>query len=318
MSTIALCVPAYNAAEYLPRLLKSATAQTIPFDEIIVCDDASGDNTAEVARSFGAKVLVNAQNSGCSVAKNNTLQAATGDWIHFHDADDELLANFTTLAHRWAESADAPDVVLFDYEYRNNDTNELIGRSDFNDAELQADPIRYAILNQINPFCGLYRRTRLLKVGGWDTDPAVLYNEDVAYHCKLALAGFSFRAEKEVSIVNYRREGSMSGTNQLRCLQAHHAVMRQVAAALGNRYPKEIASRLWAAATGLATFDKWEDVDRALALARQLTPDVPAGNTRDFALLNRLIGPERSFRLRERLIRRFKPAMRKTQLASNL
>lgn len=310
MPGLALCVAAYQAESFLPRLLESARKQSIPFDEIIVCDDASSDHTAEVARAFGATVLVNDVNAGCSVSKNRALEAASSEWVHFHDADDELFPNFNTLARRWMDAADTADVVLFDYEYRDYDTHELIGISAFDDSELRADPVRYAILNQINPFCGLYRRARLLEVGGWDIDPTVLYNEDVAFHCKLALAGFSFRAEKEVSIVNYRRGGSMSGANQLKCLQAHHAVMRKVAAATGMRYGKEIANRLWAVATGLATFGRWTEVDSALADARRLTPTIPEACTRDFALLCRLVGPRLAFRLREKLIRHTKPDLR--------
>ncbi|HXI69416.1 MAG TPA: glycosyltransferase family A protein [Verrucomicrobiae bacterium] len=309
--TVALCIPAYNAAKFLPRLLNSAAAQVISFDEIIVCDDASKDDTVAVARSFGAEVIVNSANSGCSVSKNNALNAASTDWIHFHDADDELLPNFTSLARHWAIRPDAPDVILFDYEYRDNDTGELIARSDFSDEKLRQDQLRYAILNQINPFCGLYRRARLLEVNGYDTEPEILYNEDVAFHCKLALAGFIFRAEKEVSIINYRINGSMSGANQVKCLKAHHAVMRKVAAAVGHKYPAEIASRLWAAATGLAAYQEWESADAALGDAQKLYRGVPRNQPKRFAALCRVVGPRVAFRLRERAIRLFKPRLRR-------
>jgi glycosyltransferase involved in cell wall biosynthesis len=98
--TLALCVPAYCAEEHLPRLLATAREQVPPFDEIIVCVDASPDRTAEVAQQLGVKVLVNEQNLGCSMSKNRALTAATADWVHFHDADDVLLSGFTTEAHR--------------------------------------------------------------------------------------------------------------------------------------------------------------------------------------------------------------------------
>ena len=309
-STFTLCIPAYNAAAFLHRLLRSAAAQSVPFDEIIVCDDASKDDTAAVARSFGAKVIVNAFNCGCSASKNQALAAATSEWIHFHDADDELLPNFTVLARRWMLLPDTPDVVLFDYEYRDNETKELIARSNFDDATLKQDPVRYAILNQINPFCGLYRRQRLVEVGGYDTDPEILYNEDVAFHCKLALAGFTFRAEKQVSIINYRMKGSMSAANQVKCLKAHHCVMKRMAASVGEKFPEEIASRYWAAATGLAAHLEWESVDSALGDAMLLNAGVPTDQPGHFAALCHLIGPHLAFRVRERAIRLFKPHVR--------
>ena len=62
--------------------------------------------------------------------------------------------------------ADPPDVVLFAYEYRDNETNELLSLRTFDDAALRRDPVDYAIRQQINPFCGLYRREAFLVRGG--------------------------------------------------------------------------------------------------------------------------------------------------------
>ena len=89
--TLALCIPAYNAANFLPRLLESARRQAVPFDEIWVYDDCSTDNTSEVAKQFGARVLVGDVNRGCSYAKNRLAEVTESEWIHFHDADDALL-----------------------------------------------------------------------------------------------------------------------------------------------------------------------------------------------------------------------------------
>ena len=51
MSRLALLVPARNAQELLPRLYASVDAQTVPFDEVLVYDDASTDRTGDVARA---------------------------------------------------------------------------------------------------------------------------------------------------------------------------------------------------------------------------------------------------------------------------
>jgi len=308
--TLALCIPAFNAAPYLPRLLRSAAEQGVPFDEVILFDDCSTDDTGDVATAFGARVIRGDVNVGCSAAKNRLLDASCCEWIHFHDADDELLPHFSALAFQWIALPSVPDVVLFDYEYRENDSGELITQSHFNDHELRDDAVRYAILNQINPFCGVYRRHALLQVGGYDLDPEILYNEDVAFHCKLALAGLTFGVENQVSIINYRIKGSMSATNRVKCLKAHYEVMRKMAASVGSRYPEEIASRLWAVATGLAASREWRAADDALALAHELFPYVPRGESRRFSRFCRLAGPRLAFRIRERGIRISKPHLR--------
>ena len=87
--TIALCIPAYNAANYLPRLLKSAARQIIQFDEILVYDDCSSDATSEIAEQSRTKVIRGDVNR--SYFWEDKLSEITScDWIHFHDADDKL------------------------------------------------------------------------------------------------------------------------------------------------------------------------------------------------------------------------------------
>lgn len=309
--SIALLVPAFNAAAYLPRLLRSAHAQTEPFDHIWVYDDCSTDNTAEVALAHGAQVLRGTVNKGCSAGKQALAEAVQADWLHFHDADDELLPNFVELARAWIDRG-APDVVLFDYEYRDNDTDELLLRRHFDDAQLKADPRRYSIREQINAICGLYRRQPFLSAGGYRDDPAVLYNEDVACHIRLAFAGLTFGAENEVSIVNYRIGGSMSGANQLRCLRSHHAVMqRTLQHPDAGPYRAEIAAKLWAVAGRLAAYDAWADADLAVATASSIAPPTSPAGSAAFRALAR-IHPHMALRMRERWIRWRRPGQRES------
>ena len=228
-SSLALCIPAYNAAAYLPRLLESALAQTIPFDQIWVYDDRSTDNTAEVAARYGAQVVRGQINRGCSHGKNTLAEQTTCDWIHFHDADDALHANFVETADKWMGLSTPLDIVLFDYEWRQDETDERIGIRHFDHTALQQDPIAYTIQEQINPFCGLYLRSAFLKAGGYDTDPLVLYNEDVMFHCRMAIAGLKFAADPTVTVINYHRANSMSAANQVKCAKAQLHVMRKVA-----------------------------------------------------------------------------------------
>ncbi|MBD2501513.1 glycosyltransferase family 2 protein [Anabaena azotica] len=307
--SLALCIPAYNAAAYLPRLLQSALAQTIPFDEILVYDDCSTDDTGKIAVEFGAKVIRGEINRGCSHGKNALAEQTTCEWIHFHDADDALYPNFVEQAYKWMVLDNAPDVVLFNYEWRHDDTGELISIRYFDDAELRRDAIAYAIREQINPFCGLYRRSAYLQAGGYDTDPLVLYNEDVAFHCRLAIAGLKFAAEPTITIINYYRPNSMSSANQIKCAKAQYHVMRKVAASLSGRYAQEIAQRLWAIAGVSAAYLDWENADNCLHLATAVYSKSP----NNLSVIFRFIcnyNPYFAIRLREWLIRLLKPQLR--------
>ncbi len=311
MSTIALCIPAYNAAWCLPRLLASAANQEIPFDEILVYNDCSTDNTVEVAQNFGATVIEGEVNVGCSAGKNRLAQAAKSRWIHFHDADDELLPNFTKLAHKWIQQEHCPDVVLFDYEWRDNESNKVLMIRQFNREQLETDPVAYSILEQINPFCGLYRKEKVLEVGGYDTDPKVLFNEDVAFHIRLAVNGLRFSAEPEVSIINYRVGGSMSGANQLKCIQAHYEVLHKAAQQVGHKYAKELTSKLWKASGSAASLKDFTTADNCIKLAIQLqNTKYPLDQGPLFTLLCK-INPFFAIRFREFTIRLLKPQLRK-------
>lgn len=311
MSTsIALCIPAFKAETFLPTLLASALSQDPPFSEIIVCVDASPDGTAEVARSFGVTVVVNPTNLGCSGSKNVALRRVNSDWVHFHDADDELLPNFTRVASEIIQRSIEFDVVAMGFEYREAKTNKLLARSSYDVEQLENDPVRYCIRHKIPNF-GLYRVEKLRLVNGFDIDPQVLYNEDVAFHLKLALSGFRFSASDEVTSINWRHSQSMSSSNELKCLLAHARVMSNAASVCGDLYGEEIAERLWCAATGLAVYSQWKKVDELLKEALVLWPHIPKGQSRLFRCTCKTVGIRFAYRIREHAIRWFKPKLRK-------
>ena len=315
VQTLALCIPAYNAAAYLPRLLGSAAAQTVPFDEILVYDDCSTDDTAAVAEAHGARVVHGDVNRGCSAGKNRLAEETTCEWIHFHDADDELYPNFVETARAWMTQVDPPDVVLFAYEYRDNETNDLLSLRTFDDAALRSDPVDYAIREQINPFCGLYHREAFLRAGGYDLDPAVLYNEDVAMHLNLALSGLRFAADSTVTVINYRIGASMSQANQAKCFRAHYHVLRKAAERIGPEHRGVLAEALWKAAGISGSVLDWESADAAAALAQSLGREVPRSGKSWFRYIARL-SPRFALRAREHVIRRFRPHLRPQLQAS--
>jgi glycosyltransferase involved in cell wall biosynthesis len=105
-------IPAYNAEQYIAKAIQSGLNQTYPPHEIIVIDDGSTDGTAAVAESFPAPVRVIrlAENMGVSMARNRGVQASTGDWLAFLDADDWFLPEKLELQRRCA--LENPQAVL--------------------------------------------------------------------------------------------------------------------------------------------------------------------------------------------------------------
>lgn len=79
--TVSVVIPTWNGAHLLSETLASLAAQTSPAAEIIVVDNGSSDNTQDVAREFGARLLALPQNIGFPGAINAGIEAAHGGWL---------------------------------------------------------------------------------------------------------------------------------------------------------------------------------------------------------------------------------------------
>ncbi len=90
MPTVSVIVPTYNNARFIESAIRSITSQTVPVKEIIVIDDGSTDNTAEILASIPEDKLLYRRfdNAGASAARNRGLELASGDFVAFLDADD--------------------------------------------------------------------------------------------------------------------------------------------------------------------------------------------------------------------------------------
>src|SRR5262249_43463256 len=98
MPAVSVIIPAYNAQEFLARAIRSVEQQTFTDFEIVVVDDGSTDETAQVARGFGSARYIHATHLGEAAARNRGLDEAEGGLVAFVDADDEWLPE--KLAHQ--------------------------------------------------------------------------------------------------------------------------------------------------------------------------------------------------------------------------
>jgi hypothetical protein len=90
MSLVSVVIPCHNHAAFLQEAIDSVLAQTYPHFEIVVVDDGSTDNTAEVAGHHAGVQLVQQERRGLPAARNAGLRASTGELVVFLDADDRL------------------------------------------------------------------------------------------------------------------------------------------------------------------------------------------------------------------------------------
>ena len=89
---VSIVVNNYNYARFLPRSVGSALAQTYPYIEVVVVDDASTDGSQEIIRAFAQRVtpVLKVVNTGHGAAFNSGFTASRGEIVIFLDADDYL------------------------------------------------------------------------------------------------------------------------------------------------------------------------------------------------------------------------------------
>lgn len=91
---ISVIVPIYNIIDYLPRCVRSITAQTYRSLEILLVDDGSTDGTSELCDSLAAEDerirVFHKENGGSSSARNLGIAQAKGQYLGFVDSDDYI------------------------------------------------------------------------------------------------------------------------------------------------------------------------------------------------------------------------------------
>lgn len=102
---VTVVLPAYNAREHIAQAIHSILAQDYSSLEVIVVDDGSLDDTAELVRQkFPMVRLYEKENGGAASARNFGLRNATGEYIAFLDADDVWLPGKLHAQIRYMES----------------------------------------------------------------------------------------------------------------------------------------------------------------------------------------------------------------------
>jgi len=88
---ISVVIPLYNQKKYVGQAIESILSQTHKNVEVIVVDDGSTDNPADILDIYKTQItIIRQENMGLSVARNSGMDISTGEYIQFLDADDFL------------------------------------------------------------------------------------------------------------------------------------------------------------------------------------------------------------------------------------
>ena len=113
---VSIIIPIYNPGEELINSMNSIIGQNLESMEIICINDGSSDNSLDLLEHYAKRDsrirIINQENSGAGIARNNGIEHAKGEYLLFLDSDDWLEENTCELLYHYAKMHDA-DLVLF-------------------------------------------------------------------------------------------------------------------------------------------------------------------------------------------------------------
>lgn len=170
---ISIVIAAYNVERYLEECLESVLNQTYQHIEVILVNDGSTDQTADIAKEFANRdqrlKVIHIENQGASVAKNTGISHTKGSYVVLVDSDDIISRDQVQVLYDLAKRENADITMGHYYVYDENDGRfyyypmdhsrdyELV--SPHQAVERQAYWQHYNTANYIMTFCKLIKRS---------------------------------------------------------------------------------------------------------------------------------------------------------------
>jgi len=267
---VSVVLPTYRRAQIIGRALRSVLKQTMSDLEVIVVDDASGDETERVVNELKdprVRFVPRPVNGGAAAARNTGLQMARGKYVAFQDSDDEWLAEKLSRQVSRLESLPA-EVAL---------TQGAVLRFDKLGAEyLLSDlPEESAILRlNMTTFTQgwLARREALLSVGAFEERLPMW--EDWEYLIRIS-ERYGIDLDPRPMAMVYDTPGSLTSLDAQRA--AAFRVILEKHAARMQRHPRILAQNFYTLARLELINDRVADCYRALFRSLRLNPLQPRG-----------------------------------------
>lgn len=186
LGLVSVVVPVYNCALYLQQAIESIRVQTYRSVEIIIVDDGSTDNTPEVIKALGDDIVsIRQPNGGPGKARNKGIDAATGEFIAFLDADDVWLPDKLKKQVDYLETH--PEVGLVYSQTANFVDGKPIGDEASPQIAISGLIFDELLSDTIIPLPSVVVRTEIArKVDGFDE--SLLTAEDTNFYLKVAYA----------------------------------------------------------------------------------------------------------------------------------
>ena len=227
---VTVIIPTYNRSRFVCEAIDSVLAQNYANLELLVIDDGSTDNTAQVVSAYGPAVRYLRQaNAGAAAARNRGIELATGTLVAFLDSDDLFLDG--KLARQVQVFARQPETV---FAYSWFSILDEAGRTRLGRRCRLTGCVAEQLLAQCmqGPLATptiMVRRDALRSVGGFDE--TMHLSEDIDLWCRLARLG-PIALIPEVLVEVRRHGGNLSrGPGRRRYLAAALRILNKAFAA---------------------------------------------------------------------------------------
>jgi hypothetical protein len=222
MALVSVVIPCFDQAGFLGEAIESVLAQTYPHFELIVVDDGSHDNTAEVAGRYPGVRVLRQENQGLPAARNAGLNASSGDFVTFLDADDRLKPRALEIGLQTLRAHPDCAFVSGQVELTGHDGSLLRAAQ-----HLIVDRDHYRVLLQGNPILSpatvMYRRQAFDVVGGFD--PKLAACEDYDLYLRLTRRFQAYTHDE--CVAEYRHHGDNMHRDPARMLVGALAALRK-------------------------------------------------------------------------------------------
>lgn len=231
---ISVVLPAYNASEHLAEAIESILAQTFKDFELLIIDDASTDNTYEIAKRYSdkdprVKIIQNKKNLNIGGTLNRGINEAQADIIARMDSDDIALPRRFELQYELINSD--PEIAVVGGDIIVLEEN---GHTHIRNYESDSNKMKKKILRYL-PFAHpttMFRKKYVVEAGCYD--PAKSPSEDMNLWIKLGTK-YKFGSVTE-PVLKYRMYSSSSSNKKLRKVEINTIKMR-IEAVTKYNYP---------------------------------------------------------------------------------
>lgn len=199
-----IVIPTFNRAAFIVKAVDSVINQTFKDWEIVIVDDGSTDNTAEVVKPYVNEQIryIYQENAERSIARNHGIAESRGLYICFLDSDDWFLNDHLEKLHRSIEEHEYPAAMFYTglYFYKDHALHEHVLPE-----KVDANPVKHVLFFTIYPTSSCLHRD-IFNDFLFDTD--MLFSEDIGLWAHVATKYPVIQVNSYTCVVNIHSEST--------------------------------------------------------------------------------------------------------------